>query len=98
MIQHHKSSPYHPQANGTVEAFNKILEKGLTKVCCTNREDWDDRVPVVLWAYRTNTKKLHRYTLFQLVYGREAVVPTKFITPSSYIAQITHMSEEESVA
>jgi hypothetical protein len=26
------------------------------------------------------------------------VVPTKFITPSLYIAQITHMSEDESVA
>jgi transposase InsO family protein len=98
LIQHHKSNPYHPQANGTVEAFNKILERGLTKVCCTNREDWDDRVPTVLWAYRTTTKKLHRYTPFQLVYGKEAVVPAEFITPSLYIAQITHMSEEESVA
>jgi len=39
LIQHHKSSPYHPQANGTVEAFNKIMDKGLTKVCCANRED-----------------------------------------------------------
>jgi hypothetical protein len=98
LIQHHKSSPYHPQANGTVEAFNKILERGLTKVCCANQEDWDDRVPAVLWAYRTTTKKLHRYTSFQLVYGKEAVVPAEFITPSLYIAQITHMSEEESVA
>jgi transposase InsO family protein len=76
LIQHHKSIPYHPQANGTVEAFNKILERGLMKVCCTNREDWDDRVPTVLWAYRTTTKKLHKYTPFQLVYGKEVVVPT----------------------
>jgi transposase InsO family protein len=41
-IQHHKSSPYHPQANKTMEAFNKILEMGMTKVCCTNRDDWDE--------------------------------------------------------
>jgi hypothetical protein len=61
-------------------------------------EDWDDRVPTVLWAYRTTTKKLHKYTPFQLVYGKEVVVPAEFITPSLYIAQITHMSEEESVA
>jgi hypothetical protein len=81
-----------------VEEFNKILERGLTKVCFTNREYWDDRVPTVLWAYRTTTKKLHKYTPFQLVYGKEVVVPAELITPSLYITQVTHMSEDESVA
>jgi transposase InsO family protein len=76
LIQHHKRNPYHPQANGIVEAFNKILERGLTKVYCKNWEDWDDRVPTILWAYRTTKKKLHRYTPFYLVYGKEEVVPT----------------------
>jgi len=32
MVQHHKSCPDHPQVNGIVEAFNKILEKGLKKL------------------------------------------------------------------
>jgi hypothetical protein len=36
------------------------------------------------------------YTPFQLVYGKEDVVPTEFITLGLYIAQITHMWEEES--
>ena len=30
-IKHHKSSPYHPQANGNVESTNKILEAIMTK-------------------------------------------------------------------
>jgi hypothetical protein len=82
LIQHHKSIPYHPQANGTVEAFKNILERGLTKACCKNMEDWDDRVPIVLWAYRKTTKKLQKYTPFQPVYGKEVAVLAKFITPS----------------
>ena len=31
-IQDIKTTPYYPQMNGVVEAFNKILENALTKV------------------------------------------------------------------
>jgi hypothetical protein len=98
LIQFHKRNPYHPQANGTIKAFNKILERGLTKVCCANRDDWDERVPTVLWDYRTTTKSLQRYTPFQLVYGRETIVPVEFITLILFIVRVTKMTNDESLA
>ena len=38
-IQHRKTTPYHPQENGMVEAFNNILENALTKVYNAYRYD-----------------------------------------------------------
>ena len=78
VIDHHKTSTYHPQANGAVESFNKTLTKGLTKICNMEKDDWDDKVPAVLWAYWTTYKRETNQTPFKLVYGQEVVVPLHF--------------------
>jgi transposase InsO family protein len=52
VVHRQKSTPYHAQANGIVEAFNKIFEITLMKICSVNRDDLDLRVSEVLWAYK----------------------------------------------
>ena len=96
-VHHQKITPYHPQANGTIEAFKKILENALTKICNVNMDDWDLKIPVVLWAYRTTCQKLTRHMPFKLVYGQEAVMPLEFLVPSFCVASITNMTKRGAI-
>jgi transposase InsO family protein len=57
-VYHEKSTPYHPQENGTIEVFNEILENALTKICNVNRYYWELKIIAVIWAYRTTCNKL----------------------------------------
>jgi transposase InsO family protein len=77
-IKHCKSSPYHPQANGQVESTNKVLETILTKTVQLHHRDWDDRLPEALWAYRTTWRNTTGHTPYELVYGKQVLLPIEF--------------------
>ena len=73
-IEHHKSSPYRPQANGVVEAANKNVKNILAKMVVTYK-DWAKKLPFALWGYRTSIRASIGATPYSLVYGSEVMLP-----------------------
>ena len=73
-IQHHRSSAYKPQTNGSVEAANKNIKRILRKMVETS-QDWLEKLHFALWAYCTYFCTSIGATPYSLVYGMEAVLP-----------------------
>lgn len=92
------SSPYYPRANGQAKATNRVLVSIIYKSRGVEQEDWEERLPAALWAYRTTYKVTTRHTSFQLMYGQEAVVPAEYTIPSLQVAVHNRLSDEESLS
>ncbi|KFD59604.1 hypothetical protein M514_28218 [Trichuris suis] len=74
-IRRLRTSAYHAQSNGQVERFNRTL---LTMLSVTVEErpfDWDEQVPLHLFAYRTSVHSSTGITPFHAVFGHEAKLP-----------------------
>ena len=80
------SSPYYPQANGHVEAVNKLLKTILQRTVDKNKSNWHIMLFPTLWAYRTSVKTTTGFTPFQLLYGMEAIFPIECEIPSLKLA------------
>jgi hypothetical protein len=65
----------HPMTNGQVERANGMLLKGL-KPRIYNGKRWMKELPSVVWSLRTTPSRATGFSLFFLVYGAEAILPT----------------------
>ena len=74
-IKNRYSTPAYLQGNGQAEAVNKVIMNGLKKRLDDAKGRWVEKLPHVLWTYRTTPQKSTRETPFLMTYGAEAVIP-----------------------
>eukprot|EP00253_Pinus_taeda_P011583 PITA_11583 len=96
-LRHDSSTPYYPQANGLVEAINKVLVIMIQRIIGIHRSNWHNMLFSALRAYRTSVKTSTGFTPFQLVYVLEVVLPIECEIPSLRMAieLLPTTSEEE---
>jgi hypothetical protein len=70
----------HPKSNGQVKKGNGLvcvsLKKQLLRPLKRVAGAWVEQIPLVLWSLRTTPNSSTGYTLFFLLFGAEAVLPT----------------------
>ena len=85
IFQIHKvnTSNYHPQTDGLVERFNSTLCQSLSMYVSKTQKDWDDFIPLVLFAHRTSVLEAIGDSPFYVLYGREPRLPVdvKYLPP-----------------
>jgi len=91
--------PYHPQADGLVERFNRTITDILSMYVSSNQRDWDTFIPYALFAYRTAKNESTNFPPFYLMHGRQANLPidaalnakldTKYIDAEDYADNVS---------
>lgn len=87
----HRTTAYHPQANGLVERFHRHLKCSLRARLTS--PVWVDELPWVLLGIRTAPKEDLGTSSAELVYGAPLTVPADFIATSPPPDPATVLSE-----
>jgi hypothetical protein len=79
------SMPYYAQANGHVEAVNKVVISLIKKHVGKRPRNWHKTLDQVLWECRTSPKEATNSTPFRMTFGHDAVLPVKIYLQSTRI-------------
>jgi hypothetical protein len=94
------ASVSHTQSNDQVEHSNGMILQGLKPRIFDKLKPyarkWVKELPSVLWALRTTSSHATGHTLFSLVYGSEAMLPTKVEHKSFHVHQFNEEQSNDS--
>ena len=76
-----RTSPYHPQSNGSLERWHACL-KGMLRKEGSSLKEWDVTLKYLLLAYRDTPHSVTGFSPFTLMFGREVKGPLEILRDS----------------
>ncbi|XP_042877710.1 KRAB-A domain-containing protein 2-like [Penaeus japonicus] len=80
-IKQHLASSYHPQSQGALERSHQTIKSMLTD-WLENCKDWDEGIPLVLYALRSSKQESLGCSPNELLFGKEVRGPLKLLFDS----------------
>lgn len=71
------STPYYAQANGKIEASNKVIIGLIKKHVGNKPRNWHKTLNQILWPCRTSPEEDTKSTPFRLNFGHDVVLPVE---------------------
>ncbi|KYO22569.1 hypothetical protein Y1Q_0003103 [Alligator mississippiensis] len=78
-VKHLKTTAYHSQTNGLIERFSGTLKGMLKAYVDSNLNDWDKKLPHLLFAYREVPQESTGFSPFELMFERQVRGPLDLV-------------------
>ena len=78
-IEKIRTTPYHPQTNGSAERVHQTLQRMIGKLNPEKRRKWPEHIGSVLIAYNATRSQVTGYSPYFLMFGRRPRLPVDLL-------------------
>ena len=81
-IEKIRTTPYHPQTNGSAERVHQTLQHMIGKLDPEKRKKWPAHIGSIIIAYNSTRSQVTGYSPYYLMFGRRPWLPIDLLFPT----------------
>ena len=85
-----RTTPYHPQTNGSAERVHQTLQCMIGKLDPEKKKKWLAHIGSIIIAYNSTRSLVTGYSLYYLMFGRRPRLPIDLLFPTHRTQMLTH--------
>ena len=89
-----RTTPYHPQTNGSAERVHQTLQHMIGKLDPEKRKKWLAHIGSIIIAYNSTRSLVTGYSLYYLMFGRRPQLPIDLLFPTCRTQILTRTIDE----
>ena len=88
-IEKIRTTPYHPQTNGSAERAHQMLQRMIGKLDPEKRQKWPAHIGSIIITYNSTRSHVTGYSLYYLMFGRRPQLAIDLLFPTRRMQTLT---------